>query len=65
MKRQKTVNDYSKKSIDDFKLIVVNPPPKLTDQERRSIATYFLTISHYQSIEKNTKRIMTHFKAFE
>ena len=31
-KRQKNVHDYSHKYIDDFKLIVVNTPPKLTDK---------------------------------
>ena len=30
--RQKKIHDYAKKYIDDFKLIVVNPPPKITDQ---------------------------------
>ena len=30
-KQQKIVHDYSKNFIDDFKLIVVYPPPKLTD----------------------------------
>ena len=29
-KSQKKVHDYSQKSIDDFKLIIVNPSPKLT-----------------------------------
>ena len=40
-KRQKKVDDYSQKSIDNFKLVIVNPSPKLTDQEKRSIATSF------------------------
>ena len=31
-KRQKIVNNYSNKSIDDFKLIVVYPSPKLTER---------------------------------
>ena len=30
-KINKNVNDYSKEYIDDFKLIVVYPSPKLTD----------------------------------
>ena len=30
--QQKTVHDYSKKFVDDFKLIVVYLPPKLTNQ---------------------------------
>ena len=40
-KRQKKVHVYSQKSIDRFVLIVVNPPPKLTDQEKYSISTSF------------------------
>ena len=41
-KRQKTFYDCSQKSIDDFNLIVVNPSPKLIDQENINIATYFV-----------------------
>ena len=59
-KRQKKVHDYSQKPIDNFKLIVVNTSPKLTDQEKRSIATSFGSSSQYQYIETNTKRILTH-----
>ena len=59
-KRQKKVHDYSQKLIDDFKLIVVNPSPKLTDQEKKSIMNYFDYSSQYQCIETNTKIIMTH-----
>ena len=40
-KGQKKFDDYSQKLIDYFKLIVVNPSPKLTNQEKRSIATFF------------------------
>ena len=40
-KRQKKVHDYSQKSIDDFKLIFLNPSPKLTDQENISFMNYF------------------------
>ena len=40
-KNKKNVHDYSQKLIDDLKLIVVNPPPKLTDEGKRSIATFF------------------------
>ena len=40
-KLQKTVNDYSNKSIDDFKLIVVYPLTKLTGLEKQIIATSF------------------------
>ena len=57
-KRQKNVHDYSQKSIDNFKLIIVNPSPKLTDQEKRSIATSFGYYSQYQCINTNTKIIV-------
>ena len=33
-KRRKKMNDYSQKSIDDFKLVLVTPSPKLTNQEK-------------------------------
>ena len=58
-KRQKKVHDYSQKSINDFKLIIVNPSPKLVDQEKRGIATYFGCSSEDQCVETNTKRILT------
>ena len=32
-KRNKTVNEYSNKYIDDFKLIVVDPSTKITDKK--------------------------------
>ena len=38
----------------------MNPSPKLTGKEKRSIATSFLSISQYQSIDNNTKIILTH-----
>ena len=59
-KRQKNVREYSQKLIDDFKLIVVHPLSKLTDQEKHSIATSFGSSSQYQSIDNNKKRILTH-----
>ena len=59
-KRHKRVHGYSHKSIVDFKLVVVNTPPKLPDKEKRSITTSFFDYFQYQSIEKNTKRILTH-----
>ena len=43
-KRQKKFHDYSQKSIDDFKLIIVNPSPKLTDQENKSFMNYLIII---------------------
>ena len=50
---KKKVHDYYQKLIDDFKLIVVNPSPKLTDQEKRSIANSFGYSSKDKSIENN------------
>ena len=44
--------------IGDFRLIVVNPSPKLTDREKFSIATSFGYSSQDQGIENNTKRIL-------
>ena len=58
-KRQKKVEYYSQKLIDDFKLIIVNPSPKLVDQEKRGIATSFGCSYQYQCVETNTKRILT------
>ena len=59
-KQQKKVHYYSQKSIDGFKLIIVNPSPKLTDQEDSSIATSFGYSSQDKCIETSTKRILTH-----
>ena len=41
-------------------MIVLNPPPKLNNKEKRSIVTYFLPFYQYKSIENNTKIILTH-----
>ena len=54
------VHDYSQKFIEDFNLIVVNPLPKLTDQENLSIVTFFGSYSQDKSVENNTKIIPTH-----
>ena len=56
----KKVDDYSQKLVNDFKLIFLNPSPKLTDQEKGSIATSFGCFYHDQCIETNTKRVLTH-----
>ena len=53
-------HDYSKGYIDGFKLIVLNPLPKLTNQEYSIIVASFLPIYQDQSIENNTKIILTH-----
>ena len=37
----------------------MNPSPKLTDKEKRSIATSFGSYSQYQGIETNAKIILT------
>ena len=57
-KRHKKVDDYYQKSIDNFKLIIVNPSPKWTDEENRSIATSFGSSYQDPCIETNKKRIM-------
>ena len=59
-KRQKNVHDYSQKPMNDFNLVSVNPYPKLTDQEKKSVMNYFDSSSQYQYIEANTKIILTH-----
>ena len=40
-KRRKKNHDYSQKSINDFKLVLVKPFPKLTDQEKKHVRDYF------------------------
>ena len=59
-KRRKKVHDYSQKSINDFKLVIVNPSPNLTDQEKKSVMNYFDYSSQYQCIETNRKIILIH-----
>ena len=58
-KLQKKAYDYSRKSIDDFKLIIVNPSLKLTDQQNSSVMNSFGSSSQDQCIETNTKIILT------
>ena len=41
-------------------MIAENPPPKLTDKEKRSIVIYFGYSSQDQGIKTNSKRILTH-----
>ena len=38
----------------------MNPSPKLTDQEKRNIATSFGSSSQYQRIENITNRVLNH-----
>ena len=40
-------------------MIIVDPSPKYTDQEKKTIATYFGSYSQDQSIENNPKIILT------
>ena len=60
-KRQEKVHDYSQKSFDDFSLIIVNPSPKVTDQENKSVMDSFDSSSRDQCIETNAKIILTNF----
>ena len=53
------VNEYSIKSINDFKFIVVYSSPKITDQEIQINATSSVPFSQEQMIENNTKRFQT------
>ena len=53
-KQQKEVHGYAQKSIENSKLIVLNPSPKLPDQEKRSIVTSVGSYSQDQCIETNT-----------
>ena len=54
------MNDYSQKSIDDFKLVLVTPSPKVTDQEKKCVRNSFDASSQDQCIETTSKRILTH-----
>ena len=54
------MNDYSQKSIDDFELVLVTPSPKVTDQENNCVRNCFDVSSQDQSIENNSKGILTH-----
>ena len=58
--QKKQYDHYSQKSFDNLKLIIVNLSPKLTDLEKRSIATCFWSSSQDQYIETYTKIILTH-----
>ena len=58
-KRRKKFHDYSQKSIDNFKLVIVYPSPKLSDQENCSIVTSFGYSYQDQCIKTNTMRVLT------
>ena len=60
-KRRKEINYYSQKSINGFKLVLVTPSPKLTDQENKHIRNSFDASYQDQCIETNSKRILTPF----
>ena len=59
-KLQKKSHDYSQKLINDFNLVIVNPSPKLIDQEKKIVLNSFDSSSQYQCIGTTTKRILTH-----
>ena len=46
--------------MNDFNLVILNPSPKLTDQEKKSVMNSFDYSSQDQSIETNTKISLTH-----
>ena len=54
------MNDYLQKTIDDFKLVLVTPSPKVTDQENKCVRNYFDSSYQYQCIKTTSKRILTH-----
>ena len=59
IKRHKTVNDDSKKFIENFKLTVVGTSPKLTDK-KETIVTSFGASYQDQGIEMTSEIILTH-----
>ena len=59
-KRKKKVHDSSQKSINDFNPVIVNPSPKLANQEKKIVVNSFDASSKDQCIETDTKGILTH-----
>ena len=51
---------FSNKSLGDFRLIIISPPPTLTDKEKDTTANSFEEISQDKSIEMKVKIILTH-----
>ena len=58
-KGRKKIHDYSQKPINDFKLALVKPSSKLTDQEKKHVRNSFDALSQDQCIKTNTKIILT------
>ena len=54
------IHENSQKSINDFNLVILNPYPKLTYQEKKIGVDYFDASFQDQCIETNPKRILTH-----
>ena len=59
-KMRKKMNDYSQKSIDYFKLLLVKPSSKVTNQEKKCLRNYFDAPYQDQCIETNSKIILNH-----
>ena len=49
IKRQENIFDFSKKSIYDFRIVVIGTPPKLIDKDKETIETYFGSSSKEKS----------------
>ena len=58
-KRQKTV-DYRDRSFDDFRLMIVDLPPKLSSEESKIISGYFGISRGNKSNEVISKMVLTH-----
>ena len=64
--RQKFSVDYRDKSFANFRLIIVDPPPKLDNEESNILSSYFGISSENQSNEFIFKMLLTnHLKNWE
>ena len=59
-KRQKT-DDYKKNSFDDFRLMIVDPPPKLDRDESDFLSSCYGPSMENQSNEGISKMVLTNF----
>ena len=59
-KRHKYSVDYTKKSVDDFKLVIFDAPHNLSNKELKIITAYFGSPIENQSNEVISKRVMNH-----
>ena len=58
--RRKKYVDFRKNSFDDFRLMIVDPPPKLDSDESDFLSSCYGPSMENQSFEAKSKMVLTH-----